>query len=170
MTPLASESTLSGLTLTEWRQFAEIVNAIRASEQKLHRPATRAEIAAEIGLSPEAYRSLIMQLGKVSNPFLAAGPDAVVRFLDLAPGQTNASIIYSASEPQVVSLIANTIDAMPLDESVVLALCFHEQLTPAEISAIVKLDIESVFYLHLHGIFRLRSCLTYNWPTLKLVN
>lgn len=160
----------SGRSVAEWRQFTEIINAIRASEQRLLRTATRDEIAAELGLSPKAYLSLIMQLGKVSRPFLTAAPNALVRLMELAPGQTIASVGSDASEPEVVNLMAKSISAMPSDERIVFALYFKEKLSLAEISEVVKLDSETVFYLGSHAIFRLRSCLTYDWPTLKAAN
>jgi RNA polymerase sigma factor for flagellar operon FliA len=148
------------------KKYKEIEAAISVAEQKLHRPPTEEEIAAELGLTLIEYRERLVEVQGLT-----------LGSLEMAVGSENGqdllSIIPSADElpsatverAELERLIARAVSQLPEAEKLILALYYQEELTLREIGEIVNLRVSRVSELKTTSILRLRAFVAQQWPT-----
>jgi RNA polymerase sigma factor for flagellar operon FliA len=148
------------------KKYKEIEAAISSAEQKLHRPPTEEEIAAELGLTVAEYRARLVEVQGLT-----------LGSLEMTVGSENGqdllSIIPSPDElpsatverAELERLIARAVDQLPESEKLILALYYQEELTLREIGDIVNLRVSRVSELKTTSILRLRAYVAQQWPT-----
>jgi RNA polymerase sigma factor for flagellar operon FliA len=148
------------------KKYKEIEAAIASAEQKVHRPPTEEEIAAELRLTVNEYRARLVEVQGLT-----------LGSLEMTVGSENGqdllSIIPSPDElpsatverTELERLIAKAVDQLPEAEKLILALYYQEELTLREIGDIVNLRVSRVSELKTTSILRLRAYVAQQWPT-----
>jgi RNA polymerase sigma factor for flagellar operon FliA len=150
------------------RQAKQIEAAIATAEQRLQRVALEEEIAAELKISVEEYRSWLIEIRGLNIASLeCAGPETGKDLLQYIPdegGQQPAALLERA---ELQRLLAEGIEGIPAIEKTVLGLYYQEELTLREIAEIVKLHESRISQLKSQAILRLRNYLGTRWPAAK---
>ncbi|MDQ2839993.1 MAG: FliA/WhiG family RNA polymerase sigma factor [Acidobacteriota bacterium] len=148
------------------KKYKEIERAISSAEQKHHRPPTEEEIAGELNLTVEEYRTRLVEVQGLTLGSLemTIGPDSGQDLLSIIPsGDELPSAALERSELE--RLIARAVDQLPEPEKLILALYYQEELTLREIGDIVNLRVSRVSELKTTSILRLRTYVAQQWPT-----
>jgi RNA polymerase sigma factor for flagellar operon FliA len=148
------------------KKYKEIEIAISSAEQKHHRPPTEEEIASELNLTLEEYRTRLVEVQGLTLGSLemTIGPDSGQDLLSIIPsGDELPSAIVERAELE--RLIARAVDQLPEPEKLILALYYQEELTLREIGDIVNLRVSRVSELKTTSILRLRAYVAQQWPT-----
>jgi RNA polymerase sigma factor for flagellar operon FliA len=150
------------------RQAKQIEAAIAAAEQRLQRVPLEEEIAAELKISLEEYRSWMTEIRGLNIASLeCAGAETGKDLLQYIPdegGQQPAALLERA---ELERLLAEGIEGIPPIEKTVLGLYYQEELTLREIAGIVKLHESRISQLKSQAILRLRNYLGARWPASK---
>jgi RNA polymerase sigma factor FliA len=154
------------------KRSKQIEAAISRAEQLLHRSPTEEEIAAQLGLTIEAYHEWLidvrgLNLGSLESAAPEDENNSSRDLLKYISGDEEnwPSRLLERSELQ--KLLAEAITKMPDVEKTVLSLYYHEELTLREISKIVKLHESRISQLKSQAILRLRSYMEKRWPTAR---
>jgi RNA polymerase sigma factor FliA len=148
------------------KKYKEIEAAISSAEQKHHRPPTEEEIAGELNLTLEEYRTRLVEVQGLTLGSLemTIGPDSGQDLLSIIPsGDELPSAALERTELE--RLIARAVDELPEPEKLILALYYQEELTLREIGDIVNLRVSRVSELKTTSILRLRAYVAQQWPT-----
>lgn len=152
------------------KRSKQIEAAISRAEQLLHRSPTEEEIAAQLGLTIEAYHEWLvdvrgLNLGSLESATPEDENNNSRDLLKYISGDEEnwPSRLLERSELQ--KLLAEAIGKMPEIEKTVLSLYYHEELTLREISKIVHLHESRISQLKSQSILRLRSYMEKRWPT-----
>ena len=151
------------------KRSKQIEAAISAVEQRLHRSPREDEIAAQLGLSIEAYHEWLVEIHGMNPGSLesAAGEDDsrdLLRFVSDDEEQWPSRIL---ERNELKRLLAESISKMPIIEKTVLSLYYHGEMTLREISKILHLHESRISQLKSQAILRLRSCMKKQWPTTR---
>lgn len=157
---------IDGLRQADWvppavrRKAKEIARAYAELERRLGRRATDEEMAGFLGISPEEFQNLLVEVA----------PATLLSLDDLwgeeEPGQRReiGSPASPADDPQMAlefedrkRILAEAIDFLPGKERLVVALYYYEGLTVKEISQVMKLSPGRISQLHSKAILRLRG-------------
>lgn len=131
--------------------------ALRQLEQRLGRHPEEREIAAELGLSLEDYRQLLLdangshllaidEMGGDEVDARSAAPHSPSPFAELVEGRDRERLIKA-------------IDNLPEREKLLLALYYQEDLNLKEIGAVLGVSESRVCQLHSQAVARLRNWL-----------
>jgi RNA polymerase sigma factor for flagellar operon FliA len=147
------------------RQARRIEAAMAACEQRVGRPPTEDEIAAEMGLTLDEYREWLVELEYVQigefDPSSGPAPATVLR--RLADDHENLpSVVLERAELE--RLLASAIGNLPKVERTVLALYYKEELNLREISGIMELHLSRISQLKSQALLRLRAAMQKRWP------
>jgi RNA polymerase sigma factor for flagellar operon FliA len=147
------------------RQARQIEFAMASCEQRLGRAASEEEIAQEMGLNVDDYRSWLVELEHVQigelEPTANESPATVLR--KLADDHEHLpSVVLERAELERVMAMA--IGNLPKVERTVLALYYHEGLNLREIAAIMELHLSRISQLKSQAVLRLRVAMQKRWP------
>jgi RNA polymerase sigma factor FliA len=149
------------------KRSKQIESAIAVAEQKLHRMPTEEEIAEQLSLTIEEYRSWLVEvrgvnLGSLEYTSSQEGAGDLLKYIAADDDNSPAEILERA---ELERLLVSAIEKMPIIERTVLSLYYHEELTLREISRVVDLHESRVSQLKSQAILRLRAYLQKRWPT-----
>ena len=150
------------------RQAKQIDAAIAKAEQRLKRPPTEEEIAAQLEIPIEEYHKWLVEIralniGSLDYTAGEQGKDLLQFIPD--DGQNLPSTVLERAE--LTRLLAEGISGIPEIERTVLSLYYHEELTLREIAQVVNLHESRISQLKTQAILRLRSRLAECWPSSK---
>lgn len=142
----------------------QIETAMATLEQRLGRPAKEQEAAAEIGVSTQRYRQMLMEAGIVvlslDAPLGSLGQDDEVASLgDLLEDSRSPGPHEQVEQGELATSLRNAIERLPERERLLLSLYYHEELTMKEISMLMEVSESRVCQLHMQAVLRLRATL-----------
>lgn len=145
------------------RRAREIERANAKLEARLHRAPRDEELAAELGLSVTEFDETLAQITDSRIVALDLlwimsnlGGD-VVSLLDTLPDTHGPGAQDPDDDREMRRRIADAIAALPDRERLVIALCYHENLTFREIGEVLNVTEARVSQLHTKSLLRLRS-------------
>ena len=142
----------------------QIENALANLEQRLGRPAKEQEAAAEVGVSTDRYRQMLLEVGIVVLSFDAPlgslmQDDEVTSLSDLLEDSTTMGPVEQVEQQELITLLTTAIDRLPERERLLLSLYYHEELTMKEISKVMAVSESRVCQLHMQAVLRLRAAM-----------
>ena len=135
-------------------------------EARLGRPATEEEIAASLGMEPEAFHKLLIETGRTSllsmEDVLMGGEDAEkLHLLDVLPDDS-AAPSFEAEMHERRRRLGKAVDRLPERERLVIALYYYEGMTFKEIGKILDISESRAYQLHAQAVLRLRGYLLHD--------
>ena len=130
-----------------------ISNAIRELTQQRGRPPTEQEIADYLGLSIEAYQDTLAEMGR-SDAVRLDSYDIGTVAARSSPGPDEI-----VEERELVNVVADAIRELPERLQLVMGLYYQEDLSLAEIGAVLGVTESRVCQIHTECICRLRAAL-----------
>jgi RNA polymerase sigma factor for flagellar operon FliA len=158
---------LDGIPAHKRKRLKQMEAALIAVEQRVQRPPTEEEVAAELNIPLADYRDSLSELRAVSLGSLDEVADGfseskLLRFVaqdeDSQPGR-----ILERAELQKV--LEEGIDKMPKQEKTILSLYYKEQQNLHEIAEILGLHTTRVCQLKSQAVLRLRAYVLKKWPS-----
>jgi RNA polymerase sigma factor FliA len=150
------------------RQAKQIEAAVASAEQRLQRAPLEEEVAAELKLPIEEYRSWLVEIRGLNIASLeCAGAENGKDLLQYIPDEGGHQPAALLERAELERLLAEGIEGIPAIEKTVLGLYYHEELTLREIAQIVKLHESRISQLKSQAILRLRNYLAAKWPVAK---
>lgn len=148
------------------KKSRQIEAAISAAEQRWKRSPTEEEIASELQVPIDEYRSWLvdtrgLDIGSLEVAGNGQEPQTLLKFIPDASEQLPSRILERA---ELERLVAETIETMPKIEQIVLSLYFEEEMTLREIAEIVHLHESRISQLKSQAVLRLRSQMERSWP------
>jgi RNA polymerase sigma factor FliA len=148
-------------------RMRQIEGALAKLEQSLGRPATEGEAAAEIGVSTDRYRQMLLEAGvmilSLDAPLATLTPDeGIVTLSELLEDQITPDPAEQAEQHELVTLLSEAIDQLPARERLLLSLYYQEELTMKEISKLMNVSESRVCQLHMQAVLRLRAAFNIN--------
>ncbi len=142
----------------------QIESALATLEQRLGRPAREQEAAAEVGVSTQKYRQMLLEMGMVvlslDAPLNSLSQDDEVASLgDLLEDAHSLGPDEQVERTELMNALITAIDRLPERERLLLSLYYHEELTMKEISSLMGVSESRVCQLHMQAILRLRTAL-----------
>jgi len=140
----------------------QIETTLATLEQRLGRPPTEEEAAAELNVSLDRYRHMLVEAGTVilslDAPLNSVMQDeGVASLTDLLEDQATPSPSDQIEQREMVALLSTAIDQLPERERLLLSLYYQEELTMKEISKVMEVSESRVCQLHMQAIMRLRA-------------
>ena len=128
----------------------------------LGRPPTEEEIAAELGVSLDAYQELLTKVGEMSLFSLedlgfGAGEERFSFERVLEEGDTDP--LGTLLTRERVAIVAEAIGRLPERERTVVTLYYHEELTMKEVGGVLGLTESRVSQLHSQAVLRMKGYL-----------
>jgi RNA polymerase sigma factor FliA len=141
-----------------------IETALATLEQRLGRPAKEQEAAAEIGVSTQRYRQMLLEVGIVvlslDAPLSSLTQDDEVASLgDLLEDSRSPGPQEQVERTELMDALIDAIDRLPEREQLLLSLYYHEELTMKEISSLMGVSESRICQLHMQAVLRLRTAL-----------
>jgi len=160
---------MDGIPAHKRKNLKHIQATVGALEQRLQRAPGEEEIAAELGISLQAYQEALLELRGVSLGSLDSAPQredsrSLIHFI-ATPEENSPARLLERSELE--KLIAEGLKKMPKVEGLVLDLYYRQELGIREIAPILNLHITRVSQIKAQAILRLRNYLQRHWPTPK---
>jgi RNA polymerase sigma factor for flagellar operon FliA len=158
---------LDGIPAHKRGRIKQIEFAIMTLEQRIMRPATEEEIAAELGISSSEYQEWLQDARGVSIGSLDAIPEggenvSLLHYLADTREETPGQQLERA---ELEKLLTGGIQKMPEVERLVLSLYYKEELSLREIGLTMNLHLTRVSQLKSQAIIRLRTYIQRHWPT-----
>jgi len=146
------------------RKEKELATVFRQLEQRLQRPASHEEVAAEMGVSMEEFNSLLykargLSLLSLNRPRSDEGDEELKELGDFIPDEPENSPYELLKKQEVRDLLADQIDTLPEKERMVVSLYYFNELTMKEVGHILGVTESRVSQLHSSAILRLRGFL-----------
>ena len=137
----------------------KLTDVITAFEQKVGRPATEAEIADELGISPEEYTTLLDEVRPVSYVELdsISGDDEDSSLHDVIPDESQPTASDVAMKQELIRLVSERIEKLPEIQRKILAMYYHENLRLAEIAQVFGLTESRICQIHTQAVLSLKS-------------
>lgn len=144
------------------RQTAnQLENAFHALEASLGRPADDAEVAIHLGISLEEYYEQLDQVRTISivsfDDLRPAVEDDERDVLEMLADPTVEDPVEAIGLKEVRRALAAAIDTLPEKERLVVALYYYEELTMAEIGAVLGVTESRISQLHSKAALRMRA-------------
>jgi RNA polymerase sigma factor for flagellar operon FliA len=149
------------------RKRAKLIEAsIAVLEQQLQRTPSEEEIAGHLGIPVNEYQDWLAEvrgltLGSLEN---AGGEEEGRDLLRYLSDNEEAWPSHLFERAELVRILAEAIDRMPVIEKTVLSLYYYEEMTLREIAKIVDLHESRISQLKSQAILRLRSFMKKRWP------
>ncbi|HLJ33477.1 MAG TPA: FliA/WhiG family RNA polymerase sigma factor, partial [Ktedonobacteraceae bacterium] len=142
----------------------QIESALANLEQRLGRPAKEQEAAAEVGVSTQRYRQMLLEVGIVvlslDAPLSSLLQDDEVASLgDLLEDSRSPGPDEQVERTELMNALIVAIDRLPERERLLLSLYYHEELTMKEISSLMNVSESRICQLHMQAVLRLRTAL-----------
>src|SRR6058998_22296 len=145
------------------RQKASLIEKVsHRLEGTLGRPPREEEIAAELGVSLDAYQGLLTKVGEMSLFSLedlgfGAGEE---RFsFERAVEEGDADPLGTLLTLERVAIVTEAIRRLPERERTVVTLYYHEELTMKEVGGVLGLTESRVSQLHSQAVLRMKGYL-----------
>jgi len=150
------------------KKYKEMEAALARAQNRLGRPPTEEEIAAEMNITLEEYWERIVDVQGLALQSLQAAidSDGQQTLLSIIPdnGELHSTTLERA---ELEKLVAEAVQQLPEIERLILALYYQSELTLREIGQIVKLSVSRVSELKTLAILRVRTCISARWPMTK---
>ncbi len=165
-------SVIDGLRAMDWvpvsirQKTKELEKVYNELESKLGRAASDAEVAAEMGITIQAFSVLLKEVAANTiislDDFLPGdeGDARKKRVLDLLEDHKAADALELMELAEVKELLARSISRLPDKEKTVVYLYYYEGLTLKEIGKVLQLSESRISQLHTKAILRLRGSLS----------
>lgn len=142
----------------------QIETALATLEQRLGRPAKEQEAAAEVGVSTQRYRQMLLEVGIVVLSLDAplgslTQDDEVASLGDLLEDARALAPDEQVERRELMNSLIDAVDRLPEREQLLLSLYYHEELTMKEISSLMGVSESRICQLHMQAVLRLRSTL-----------
>jgi len=147
--------TLDPATRDLRRASRNVTESIRSLTAQHNRAPEEEEIAAHLGLSMDAYQTLLQRIGQ--------GGLARLELLDLDHVDVAAeslAVDEDVGRRELGAVVAEAIEALPPKLQRVLALYYQEDCTLREIGLILGVTESRICQLHSEAMHRLRACIT----------
>ena len=130
--------------------------AIATLYQRLDRQPTDEEIARELGVDVEAYRSGLADGVTLVSLSATAAPDGEgAALVDYVRDTQAADPMRAIAEVERRGVLGRLVDTLPPRERQVLALYYHEELTMREVGTVLGVTESRVSQLHSSAVHRL---------------
>ena len=143
----------------------EIERAMVALENKLRRPPTDEEVAAEIGITEPEFQESLTAISRSSVAALdelwaisSSGGDTV-SLIDTIEDPNADDPSQALAHSQVREALADAIGRLPEREQLVISLYYYEELTLREIGEVLGVTESRVSQLHTKAVLRLKTLL-----------
>jgi RNA polymerase sigma factor for flagellar operon FliA len=142
----------------------QIESALANLEQRLGRPAKEQEAAAEVGVSTQRYRQMLLEVGIVVLSLDAplgslSQEDEVASLGDLLEDSRSLGPDEQTERTELMNALTVAINHLPERERLLLSLYYHEELTMKEISSLMNVSESRICQLHMQAVLRLRTAL-----------
>ncbi|HLI88169.1 MAG TPA: FliA/WhiG family RNA polymerase sigma factor [Ktedonobacteraceae bacterium] len=146
-------------------RMRQIEAALAKLEQQLGRPATEEETAAEIGVSTQRYRQMLMEASasilSLDAPLSSlAQEDDAASLGELLEDHNSYGPAEEVERQELVAALSAAMQRLPEREQALLSLYYREELTMKEISRIMGISESRVCQLHMQAVMRLRGALS----------
>jgi len=156
------------------RSVRDNVKTLERTYHKLEietgRPATEAEVAAEMGISEEDLLKLLVNTSRSNVLSLddlllggGSGDGETLRLADVLQDE-NANVAADVEMSARKGALAAGIDRLPDRERLVISLYYFEGLTFKEIGKVLSVSESRVYQLHTQAVLRLRGYLQRDTP------
>jgi RNA polymerase sigma factor for flagellar operon FliA len=140
----------------------QMEGALANLEQRLGRFASEREAAAEMGVTPQRYRQMMLDGNAIVLSLDAPlGPsvqdDEVVALSDLLEERNLPSPDEYAEKRELFHVLLAALQHLPERERLVLTLYYHKELTMKEISKLLAVSESRVCQLHTQALTHLRT-------------
>jgi RNA polymerase sigma factor FliA len=148
------------------RRARQLQQATAVAEQRVHRTPTEAEIALELGISPEECREWIadvhsLRVGSIETPSYDDEGREMVRQVASREDELPSRHV---ERDGLKKLVAQALERMPVTERTVLSLYYNENLTLREISRVLQLHESRISQVKIQALARLRVVFERQWP------
>lgn len=155
------------------RQKQKEINSVTQLMQKdLGRMPTDAEVAAKVGLTEEKFQE-IMKNAHIGNVVsLNATKDKQeqgVEIIDTIQDENQITPLEKLEEKDSKKDLVKGLARLPERERMLLTLYYHENMTFAEIGAMMKISESRCCQLHAQAIMKLRNILTTNTMAMRRI-
>jgi len=164
---------LDGLRSQDWaprekrKMSRQMEAAISAVEQRFGRAPTEEEIAAELKIPLDEYRSWLVDTGGLQITALevaGSGEEDGFSLLKFASDDSSKLPSQIFERAELERLVTEAIGRMPSTERTVLSLYYFEELNLREIAEVMNLHLTRISQLKTQAILRLRCVLAKRWP------
>lgn len=166
---------LDSLRANDWaprtkRKLARTIEAaLGRAEQRLGRVPEEADVAAELGIPVEEYRTQLndvasLDIGELE--YLRDEKETPILLKYVATPDED-SPAHQLEKSELQRLVAAAIDRIPAAEKTVLTLYFYEELTLREIAEIMGIHFSRVSQIKSQAILRLRNAIAQRWPGVR---
>jgi RNA polymerase sigma factor for flagellar operon FliA len=141
----------------------EIEKSYSALENKLKRPPSDAEIAGEMGITIDELNNIYTQLSTVSlvalDELMTADSDKGDRLslVDTLEDTKTAGPMEAFESEEMRSILTDAVNRLPEREKMVVTLYYFEQLTLAQIGAIMGVTESRICQMHTKAVLALRG-------------
>ena len=160
---------LDSLRAADWaprslrQREREVAQAYGIVERRLGRPATAAEVSAELGIDIKELHDLERQINQVAFLSLDA-PLPTAEDGDQGPLGTRITDqqgdpLQALEEKEKRRLLAEAVRALPEKEQLVVSLYYYEDLNIREIAHVLGVTESRISQLHTRALLRLQGCL-----------
>jgi len=142
----------------------QLETALTMLEQRLGRPAKEQEAAAELDVSIDRYRQMLLEMGMVVLSLDAplsslAQDDELTSLSELLEDASSRGPLEEVEQQELTTLLQDALEQLPDRERILLSLYYYEELTMKEISKVMEISESRVCQLHMQAILRLRAIL-----------
>lgn len=135
--------------------------AMEALEQRLGRPSLETEVAEELGITIEAYWSLLDEIRPVSfvplDEELAGEDSTESRFHERIADDSQEDALRILERRELMQLVVQQMQKMPDLTRKILAMYYFENLRLSEIAAVFSLTEGRISQIHTQAVLSLRS-------------
>lgn len=146
-------------------KIKQLERAYSGVEQRLGRPGTDEEVAAELGQAVDGLHKMLSDVAQASvlsldELLFSSDSDATLRVVDTVEDTSAAGdTTRQAEKRERRQALTVAVQRLPEREHLVLSLYYYEGLTFKEIGKILRVSESRVFQLHQQAMMRLRGYL-----------
>lgn len=135
--------------------------ALELLEQRLGRPSTEVEVAAELDIPLEAYWNLLDEVRPVSfvplDDELSSEEGADSRFHEKIQDQNQEDALQILERNEITQLVVEQMQKMPEQTRKILAMYYYENMRLAEIAVVFNLTEGRISQIHTQAVLSLRN-------------
>ena len=137
----------------------KLTDVIASIEQRFGRPATEAEVAAELGISNEEYAILLDELRPLSYVELdtTAGEEDETSMHDLVPDENQPTASDQAMKNELIKLVVDRLQKLPEMQRKILAMYYFENMRLAEIAKVFGVTESRICQIHTQAVLSLKT-------------
>jgi RNA polymerase sigma factor FliA len=141
------------------RNQRSIEAAVRKVEQRTHRSATEAEVAAEMGLGLAAYQQMLGDAHGGQLVYLdeLVGSDSDESFVERQAAPEQSDPVKVLGDERFRASLATAIESLPEREKQVMGMYYEHDMNLREIGAVLGVTESRICQLHSQAVARLRT-------------